>query len=103
MVSYWVFLRAAPAEEESDSESEDEDDDEPDKLKALLARHKGGQRGGVFRLCCGTSMAPFWMVCSVITLVGCEILWEMGVLQPIMGQCIMYVYVSVVICTFVAL
>merc|ERR1712071_720953 len=39
----------------------------------------------------------------VITLSGGFILWHMGILQPILSQCIMYVYITVIMVGFVSL
>merc|ERR1719491_2159395 len=59
------------------------------------------------RTCCWCCYHPAIMtfVCGVviITFVGGCVLWEFGILQPILSQCIVYIYIMLVLVAFVAL
>lgn len=90
-------------EDDSDSEA-DEDDDEwaENHLKALLD-DKEQKRSCRICWCCNNTVAMFFGGVVVVSLLGGAILWEMGVLQPILSQCIIYVYITLIVAGFVSL
>lgn len=80
-------------------EGEDEEEYTARKLRDMVEEDHS-------RSCCWCVYHPRLMtfICGVlvVTFLGGCILWQMGLLQPLLAQCIMYVYVMLVVVAFIS-
>lgn len=96
----WSAQDEMELDEDGQYHDEGEEERERRKLKKLIEDDGG-------RSCCWCMHHPVLMtyICGVlsITFIGGCVLWQMGILQPILAQCIMYVYIMGIVVAFMSL
>jgi len=96
------FFTCASNDDDEDSDEYDSDEEAADRLKSLV-NDKADRRRCQLCFCCNTQVMWFFTGVVVISTVGGAVLWELGILQPILGQCIMYIYITLIVSGFITL
>mmetsp|Transcript_68363 Transcript_68363/g.193748 ORF Transcript_68363/g.193748 Transcript_68363/m.193748 type:complete len:335 (-) Transcript_68363:20-1024(-) len=87
-------------DEEEDNDSEGEERRLFDSLEGRQKRHRACP---CCWCCCSPGVLAFLTAALLVSVVGGSVLWEMGILQPILAPFISYVYVIALFAAFVAI
>lgn len=104
----FLYVSCCHAEDEDDDDSDDDDYDMDDKRWAVLKRPGSEKRSGWCCCCspcwwCNRQVATFCLGICLVTFVGGAVLWKFNIIQPILSQVVMYVYIAVVLTAFIGL